>query len=71
MPDRKEMSAEMASREAKKTGSFVNFQEFNEYRKLMSYGTAYSCGCIRHSTVLSDGSIGWGDWIEECPEHWE
>ena len=32
------------------------------------YGTAYPCGCVNYETVLSDGSIGWGSWMDECSE---
>ena len=32
-------------------------------------GTAYPCGCLQFSTVLSDGSLGWGGWDESCFDH--
>lgn len=32
-------------------------------------GSAHPCGCVEHTTVLSDGSFGWGGWTEECEKH--
>jgi len=29
-------------------------------------GTAFPCGCVAYTTVLSDGSLGWGSWSDPC-----
>lgn len=29
-------------------------------------GTAYPCGCVVFSTILSDGSLGCGGWRDPC-----
>lgn len=32
-------------------------------------GTAHPCGCLDFSTILSDGSLGWGGWSDPCWDH--
>ena len=54
--------------EAKKIGRSVKFEEFDDDGNLIFCGTARSCGCLEFTTVLSDGSLGWGGWDEECGE---
>lgn len=31
-------------------------------------GSAWPCGCVSFDTILSDGSLGWGSWTEQCTE---
>lgn len=57
-----------AAAEARKTGKAVKFFEGTSARD-WSAGTVYECGCVSYTTVLSDGSLGWGGWDERCSEH--
>jgi hypothetical protein len=45
---------------------------FDDREGAGAYGVAWPCGCVDFDTVLSDNSIGLGEWTELCPLHfWE
>ena len=34
-----------------------------------TYFKEWPCGCRDYHTVLSDGTMGWGNWFVFCPVH--
>ena len=53
----------------------VKFEDWDESEtqetgyKASRVGTALPCGCIEYTTILSDGSLGWGGWTDSCWDH--
>jgi len=58
-------SPDEAREKAIEIGQAVKFECFTEGVKDF-HGTALPCGCIHFQTVLTDGSLGWGEWEDEC-----
>lgn len=41
-----------------------SFEDTDQFGNLEEHGVAFPCGCISQDTILSDGSIGWGSWMD-------
>ena len=62
-----------ALKKAADTGKPVKFEHFEggpeDGFSGSTVGTAHPCGCVDFSTILSNGSLGWGGWTEACSWH--
>lgn len=67
------MTKDQAIKKAAEVNANIVFTDIREGETRGTYhgdhGVAYPCGCVLNNTVLTDGSIGWGEWLEECEEH--
>lgn len=70
------MSASEARTESIRTGKPVAFDDRSWIAStnglqvcVGDYGKAYPCGCVYYTTVWADGSLGIGEWEDNCPRH--
>lgn len=47
-------------------GIMKRIEEYDLSGNLITWGKEYPCGCKEFQTVLTDGSIGWGETVEKC-----
>jgi hypothetical protein len=60
IPPRVNISAEQAQDIATRFNTEIRFGNGQEH------GLAFPCGCVEYQTILRDGSIGHGGWLESC-----